>query len=194
MITFANRASAVLYGFLKGRTFEKPFLLPANVCPVVPLSMMKAGLDYEFVDIDVRHTMSEGKALEKVSSGAYSGLLFVHSYGKSFDNKSFYSELKARSPELCIIDDRCLCKPELEDIVPENVDLVLFSTGYAKYVELSYGGFGITSNPISFEVGGVLLSIQKKRRVVNKYTLKTALRIVSVMNCLLIILGWIVLL
>lgn len=35
MITFANRASAVLYGFLKDRSFEKPFLLPANVCPVV---------------------------------------------------------------------------------------------------------------------------------------------------------------
>lgn len=154
MITFANRASAVLYGFLKGRTFEKPFLLPANVCPVVPLSMMKAGVDFEFVDIDVRHTMSEEKALEKVSSGAYSGLLFVHSYGKSFDIKSFYSELKAKNPELCIIDDRCLCKPELEDNVPEIVDLVLFSTGYAKYVELSYGGFGITSKPIPFDVWG----------------------------------------
>lgn len=66
----------------------------------------------------------------------------------------FYTELKAINPELCIIDDRCLCKPELEDVVPEKVDLVLFSTGYAKYVELSYGGFGITSNPISFEIVG----------------------------------------
>lgn len=144
MITFANRASAVLYGFLKSRSFEKPFLLPANVCPVVPLSMMKAGVDFEFVDIDVRHTMSEEQALEKVSTGSYSGLLFVHSYGKSFDNKGFYSELKAINPELCIIDDRCLCKPVLEDNVPEKVDLVLYSTGYAKYVELSYGGFGVT--------------------------------------------------
>lgn len=162
MITFANRASAVLYGFLKDRSFEKPFLLPANVCPVVPLSMMKAGVDFEFVDIDARHTMSEGKALEKVYSGAYSGLLFVHSYGKSFDNKGFYSELKAINPELCIIDDRCLCKPELEDVVPEKVDLVLFSTGYAKYVELSYGGFGITSNPISFEIGGGAFSYSEE--------------------------------
>lgn len=107
----------------------------------------------------------------------------------------FYTELKAINPELCIIDDRCLCKPELEDVVPEKVDLVLFSTGYAKYVELSYGGFGITSNPISFEiVGGELFPIQKKMKVVNNYTLKTALRIINVMNCLLITLGLIVLL
>lgn len=152
MISFANRASAVLYGFLKNKTFKNPFLLPANVCPVVPLSMMKAGVDFEFVDIDVRHTMSEEQALEKVSTGVYSGLLFVHSYGKSFEAKGFYSELKARNPELCIIDDRCLCKPELDDSVPENVDLVLFSTGYAKYVELSYGGFGVTPDQ-SVEIG-----------------------------------------
>ena len=106
--------------------------------------MMKAGVDFEFIDIDVRHKMSEEQVIEKISKGAYSGLFFVHSYGRSFDNKGFYSEIKAINPELCIIDDRCLCKPELDDIVPENEDLVLFSTGYAKYVELSYGGFGVT--------------------------------------------------
>ena len=64
MITFANRASAVLFGYLKSGEFKKPFLLPANVCPVVPLSMMKAGVDYEFVDIDERHTMSKDLALD----------------------------------------------------------------------------------------------------------------------------------
>ena len=155
MITFANRASAVLYGFLKGKTFEKPFLLPANVCPVVPLSMMKAGVDFEFVDIDERHTMSEEQAFEKVSRGSYSGLLFVHSYGNTFKNKGFYSELKSINPELCIIDDCCLCKPKLEDIESEDVDLTLYSTGYAKFIELSYGGFGVTpKQSVNVEIGG----------------------------------------
>lgn len=87
MISFANRASAVLYGFLKSKSFKGPFLIPANVCPVVPLTMMKAGVDFEFVDIDERHKMSKSMALEKVSSGKYAGLLFVHSYGKRFDNE-----------------------------------------------------------------------------------------------------------
>ena len=128
MITYANRASAVLFGFLKSRKFEKPFLLPANVCPVVPLSMMKAGVDFEFVDIDERHTMSADLALEKLSDGAYSGLLFVHSYGLHFDNKDFYSAIKCINPDIFIIDDRCLCKPSIEDKVPEDVNLSLFST------------------------------------------------------------------
>lgn len=154
MITFANRASAVLFRYLRSRRFEKPFLLPANVCPVVPLSMMKAGEDYEFVDIDERHTMSEDLAIDKLSRGSYSGVLFVHSYGHHFDNKDFYAEIKRINPDYCIIDDRCLCKPYLEDNLPANVDFALFSTGYAKYVELSYGGYGITPKLGIIETGG----------------------------------------
>lgn len=143
MITYANRASAVLYNFLKSQAFNGPFLIPANVCPVVPLTMMKAGVDFEFVDIDERHTMSETLALDRLSKRSYSGLLFVHSYGRKFDNDHFYSELKRVKSDLCIIDDRCLCKPELGGFLPKDVDLVLYSTGYAKYIELSYGGYGV---------------------------------------------------
>ena len=144
MITYANRASAVLYGFLKSNSFKGPFLIPANVCPVVPLTMMKAGVDFDFVDIDDRHTMSENLALEMVNKKDYDGLLFVHSYGRKFDNKEFYQSLKSLKPHLCIIDDRCLCRPELDGSLPINVDMVLYSTGYAKYVELSYGGYCVT--------------------------------------------------
>ena len=173
MITFANRASAVLFKYLKSRRFEKPFLLPANVCPVVPLSMMKAGLDYEFVDIDERHTMSEDLALNKLSRGSFSGLLFVHSYGHHFDIKDFYAEIKRINLDLCIIDDRCLCKPCLEDNIPANVDLALFSTGYAKYVELSYGGYGVTPKSRLSETGGAVLIIPRKMRVNSNCILRT---------------------
>jgi len=144
MVVFSNRASSVLYNFLKTNGFRNRFLLPANVCPVVPLTMMKAGVDFEFVDIDDRHTMCEDLALQKMQNGNYAGILFVHSYGKIFNNSGFYKKIKAISPDLCIIDDRCLCRPELDGLKPDNVDLVLYSTGYAKYVELSYGGYGVT--------------------------------------------------
>lgn len=153
MITFANRASAVLYSFLKSKPFKGPFLIPANVCPVVPLTMMKAGIDFEFVDIDERHTMSESIALEKISSGNYAGVLFVHSYGKRFDNDEFYRKLKQLKSNLCIIDDRCLCMPELDGTLTTNADLVLYSTGYAKYIELSFGGYGVTNEPFNNQTG-----------------------------------------
>jgi hypothetical protein len=144
MTTTANRASAILCHFLRNGKFDNPFLLPANVCPVVPLSFMKAGVDFEFVDIDETHAMSKELALEKIKSGKYSGLVFVHAYGRHFDNASFYKEIKERVPDTCIIDDCCLCAPDLSGALPANVNMSLFSTGYAKYVELSFGGYGVT--------------------------------------------------
>lgn len=153
MILTANRASAVLCNFLRSKAFSRPFLLPANACPVVPLSFQKAGVDFEFADIDDTHAMSQTLAKAKIASGRYAGLVFIHSYGRRFDNSAFYRELKEVAPDLCIIDDRCLCPPELTGQQPENTDLVLYSTGYAKYVELLFGGFGVTQSVVddSFE-------------------------------------------
>ena len=146
MITTANRASAVLCNFLRNGKFDRPFLLPANVCPVVPLSFMKAGVDFEFVDINETHAISKVHALENIKSGKYAGLVFVHAYGNHFDNALFYKEIKELAPDACIVDDCCLCQPDLSGVLPVNVDLSLFSTGYAKYVELSFGGYGVTES------------------------------------------------
>lgn len=143
MIITANRASTVLCNFLKSKKFDKPFLLPANVCPVVPLSFMKAGVDFDFVDIDENHAMSRQLALDKSKSKNYAGLLFVHAYGREFDNDSFYGEIKKNEKGFSIIDDCCLCQPDLSGELSDNVDLHLCSTGYAKYVELSFGGYGM---------------------------------------------------
>ena len=176
MITYANRASAVLYSFLKSRDFIAPFLIPANVCPVVPLTMMKAGVDFEFVDIDERHTMSEALAFDMLSKRNYAGLLFVHSYGRKFDNVYFYSELKRRNPDLCIIDDRCLCKPELDGILPKDVDLVLYSTGYAKFIELSYGGYGVVKEGIINSSGGGTFEYSEDKETEQQVYIKECLR------------------
>lgn len=147
MKIFANRASALLYSFLVSNRFQKPFLLPSNVCPVVPLSFLKAGVDFEFVDIDESHAMNKSICFEKISTGNYAGILFVHAYGKEYDNINFYENIKSFNSETCIIDDRCLCIPNTkEGVMSSAIDFQLFSTGYAKYVELSYGGFANVLN------------------------------------------------
>lgn len=142
MIYLANRASAVLCDYLSSIQALKPFLLPSNVCPVVPLSFLKVGVDFEFVDIDSTHAMSKEQCITKLKTGNYSGLLFVHAYGKKFDNEDFYAYVKTLDESLQIIDDCCLCVPDTTENIHKNIDLQLFSTGYAKYVELSYGGYG----------------------------------------------------
>lgn len=52
MIKIEQRASVVLYRFLVANCKDFHFLLPANVCPVVPLTFLKAKVDFSFVDID----------------------------------------------------------------------------------------------------------------------------------------------
>lgn len=146
MKVFANRASSLLYLFLSVNRYIKPFLLPANICPVVPLSFLKAGVDFEFVDIDESHAINKSVCLDKLSTNKYQGLLFVHAYGKVFDNVDFYRDIKSLDPKLCIIDDKCLCIPDTESITPENVDVQLYSTGYSKYVELGFGGYSNLSD------------------------------------------------
>ncbi len=153
MKVYENRASAVLYYFLTSNIIEYPypFLLPANVCPVVPLTFLKAQIPFEFVDIDETHAMNKDICLEKLKNNNYGGVLFVHAYGKNFDNTEFYAQIKAIKKDILIIDDRCLCVPRLTEKVLPHIDLELYSTGYAKYVELSYGGWGIIKDELNYQ-------------------------------------------
>ncbi len=151
MRVFENRASAVLYRFLKSNATTKPFLLPANVCPIVPLTFLKAGVTFEFIDIDKTHGMNQQICLERLKTKNYSGILFVHAYGRLFENTDFYGFIKDIDSSIYIIDDRCLCIPRLDSKVQKNIDLELYSTGYAKYVELSYGGWGIIRDDLNYE-------------------------------------------
>lgn len=142
MLVFANRASNVLYDFLVSNHTDKLYLLPATVCPCIPDTFIKANCKFEFIDIDVNHAMDKSICFDRLSKSDCGGILFVHAYGHKFDNEDFYSQLKKRYPELIIIDDRCLLSPSFIER-DDNADLTIYSTGYAKYVEFGYGGWGL---------------------------------------------------
>lgn len=150
MRVFENRASTVLFRFLKSNPVEYPFLLPANVCPVVPLTFLKARVPFEFIDIDVTHAMDQAACIDRLCQGGYGGVLFVHAYGREFDIVEFYKEIKRITSNIYIIDDRCMCVPRLSENLSSVADLELYSTGYAKYVELGYGGWGILQNELGY--------------------------------------------
>ena len=146
MICYENRACCILYRFVKAQPCGC-YLLPANVCPIVPLTILAAGSTCDFVDIsNDTLCLDLSKCIEKLeqNKNKYVGILFVHTYGVEFNVSSFATKLKEIQHNLSFIDDRCLCIPSLIDdvVLSPNVDLVLYSTGYAKYAELGYGGFG----------------------------------------------------
>ena len=147
----APRASVILYSLLANRADKDPWLLPANICPIVPLTFMKAQVPFELVDIspDTLH-MDLEQANALIQQRQFGGLLYAHTYGESSTPHGFFEAIKRISPELLIIDDRCLCIPALEPDPLNQADVQLYSTGYAKIVDLSSGGYAFLRDELDY--------------------------------------------
>jgi hypothetical protein len=145
------RASSILYDLLLTRGDGRPFLLPANVCPIVPLTFFKAKAPFEFVDISAKTLHLDLDAvLSQLRSrhGRYGGILYVHTYGDPFTPSQEFAEIKETDPDLLLIDDRCLCVPDLTPDASNAADAVLYSTGYAKLVDHGFGGYAFLQGNI----------------------------------------------
>jgi hypothetical protein len=141
-IVQAPRASAILYNLLKSQADTNPWLLPANICPIVPITFFKTGIPFEFVDISAETLhMDLEQAEERLERESYGGVLYAHTYGEPSTPNEFFRKVKSRYPDLMLVDDRCLCVPDLD--LPNELfaDVALYSTGYAKIVELNFGGY-----------------------------------------------------
>jgi len=152
MITIlASRASAIIYNLLYGRDGGRTFILPANICPIVPITFFKAGISFEFVDISSKTLHMDLEQTERqLKTRRYGGLLYAHTYGDPSIPYDFFSLIKKQYPELLIIDDRCLCIPDLVNDPATAADVTLYSTGYAKIVDLGYGGFAYLRDDVNY--------------------------------------------
>ena len=145
---FARRASAILYYLARRQPGSGGvYLIPANVCPVVPLALLKAGRRFEFIDIDPE-TLCMDEALLRARADALhlppvAGLVYVRTYGFEADKTTLFQEVKTALPAACLIDDRCAARPEpdSDNADDQGADVLLYSTGYSKYVDLDFGGF-----------------------------------------------------
>ncbi|HYC62732.1 MAG TPA: hypothetical protein VEK79_24535 [Thermoanaerobaculia bacterium] len=139
MIELAPRAAAILFGVVSAH--ERPWLLPANVCDIVPQTLRAAGRMFELVDIDpATLEPSREQIIDRARDCA--GVVFVRTYGAIYDAEAFFASLKLLRDDFVIVDDRCLCRPDVDgELVSQDATVTLFSTGYAKYVDLGGGGF-----------------------------------------------------
>lgn len=153
MIVFERRAATVLFNLLRSHPVEGPFLLPANICPIVPMVFYKAQRPFEFIDIAPDTLCMDHDALvERWSkpNNRPAGLVYVRTYGAIFDASDDFASIKSLSPHALIVDDRCLCSPDFSGTLAPYADVALYSTGYAKYVDIGYGGFGAVSDGIPY--------------------------------------------
>lgn len=143
------RANKVLFNFLKSNHLAGTVILPANICPDVVDTLRYAGNSLYFVDIDARTLCLDWQQVQSVVKEAVA-VLAVHTYGLEDDFNVQFAALRAINPEIAIIDDRCLCMPELEE-PNSTADLILYSTGEKKQVELNKGGIGYVADDWNYE-------------------------------------------
>jgi hypothetical protein len=148
----APRASAILYNVLVSRADSRPWLLPANICPIVPITFCKAGVPFQFVDISARTlNLDLDQAAELIHTRKFGGLLYAHAYGDLYTPHPFFDAMRILDPNLIIVDDRCLCVPDINPPADSAADVVLYSTGYAKIVELNSGGYAFLRDGFQYQ-------------------------------------------
>lgn len=148
----AYRGNRILYNFVKANAISGTAILPANICASVPETLRYAGMDIRFVDIAPESLcMDTAAAIELVQDASL--LIYVHTYGVESIPDAYYAEAKKRNPNLYIVDDRCLCVPELDAKAHEHslADLVLYSLGPKKFVVMEHGAIGFVINRCRYE-------------------------------------------
>lgn len=145
----ANRAKKILYNFVKTNNISGKVLLPANICESVAKVLLYAGMDIHFVDIQVNNLcIDQSTVLQLAPSAAM--LLFVHTYGVEDDFYEFFAQVKEVNPNIIIVDDKCLCLPDL-NVDETPADIVLYSTGAKKMVELGGGAIGYIADQWEYD-------------------------------------------
>ncbi|MGD8405912.1 MAG: hypothetical protein PVJ21_19815 [Anaerolineales bacterium] len=169
-IVQAPRASAILYNLLKSQDNSRPWLLPANICPIVPMTFFKAGVPIEFVDISAETLHMDLEQTEgRLRRGKYGGVLYAHTYGEPSTPVEFFHSVKSEYPNLLLVDDRCLCIPDLEPAQNTSADLVLYSTGYAKVVELNFGGYAFLRDDTPYQPQHLSFNSKAYEQIESKY-------------------------
>ena len=142
------RAATILYNLARGdENRDCIYLVPANTCPVVPIALLSAGRKIEFIDIDPDTLCMDQEGVWRrcldAEAPPVGSLVFIRTYGVETDMRKFFAPLKLRFPDIIVIDDRCAARPEpeVEKVDPQGADIILYSTGYAKYCDLGFGGF-----------------------------------------------------
>lgn len=145
----ANRANKILYNFLKVNNISGNVLLPANICSDVVKTLQYAGLTTTFVDLQVDNLCINQEAVLAKAKDA-NMLLFVHTYGIEYDFYTFFEQVREQNPDIVIVDDKCLCLPDL-DVKDSAADLVLYSTGENKMINLGGGAIGYLADKWQYD-------------------------------------------
>ena len=148
---YSRRAISVLYNFIKSNNLTGKVIMPSNICESVPATYIKLGINPVFCDVNlIDWQIEKKKALKLMEDKSVVILHYNHTYGFICDDDyTFLENVRNLFPRVFIVDDKCLCYPELQ-LDTSFADLVLFSTGHTKCVDIGWGGFGYLSSRVLY--------------------------------------------
>ncbi len=88
----------------------------------------------------------------RLERGSYGGVLYAHTYGEPSTPVEFFQSIKSKYPTLLLVDDRCLCIPDLDPSDEQFADVALYSTGYAKIADLGFGGYAFLKDDLAYHL------------------------------------------
>lgn len=142
------RACKILYNFIVSNHMSGLVAMPVNICSDVVDTIKVAGLVPYFLDIDSQTLCLDEIELMRISKDVQM-LIYVHTYGLDNTVDMTFRKLHSINPSIIIVDDRCLCK--YSQVINTESDVVLFSTGPRKMVDLGMGGIAYIDDKWKYE-------------------------------------------
>ena len=180
MIVYARRASTILFNLLLSNEGDRPFLLPANICPIVPITFRKARRTFHLMDIDSLDLGLDRTAcldLLRQNPEDFAGVLYVRPYGALGDCSTFFHAIHAIRNDLLVIDDRCLCRPDPDgEGIDPAADVTLYSTGYGKPVDIGTGGFAHLVGGVPYRPQQLRFDASALQTITRRYKIALARR------------------
>ncbi len=96
-LTFDIRATSILYSFLQKNKGNGIWIIPVNVCHLVPACFIKAKCPFEIVDVDkLKLDLDENQVIQKLIEypRKYSGILSVRNYGGDYSKNHFLKKFE----------------------------------------------------------------------------------------------------
>lgn len=151
-LIYDARATAIIYRILCSNPIRGRFIIPANCCHVVPFAFLKAGVEFDLFDISpVTLCLELDPVLEAIKKDAreIGGIIFIRTYGTPNNINDQLQHLRYERTDLLIFDDNCLGIPDFESPVTP-AEVVLYSTDYAKFIDLGGGGFAHIKDELKY--------------------------------------------
>ena len=148
----ARRASEL---FMQITRPGETWVVPANVCPAVPLALDLFGVNLKFVDINLATLCLDVDLAAKYKD--VDGIVYVRTYGCGQSSVNDIERLRTNlPPDTIIVDDACLGVPDLEPPATINggADVALYSTGYGKVLDLGGGAYGFFTRKLANRLDG----------------------------------------